>query len=263
MEFTVTLSALREAGACFPGYNKVVRMLQGAFLTEDDEKAERYFSHQHDAPISLLSILDSNELDDALWSLRCVPNCDRDARLYAVWCARQVQHLMTDQRSLNALDIAEKFANVQATEEELDAAGDAAWVAARAATNAATGDAARDAAWVAARDAARAATNAAARAAAWDAARAAAWVVAWDAARAAAWDAARAATNAAAWDATNAAARAAAWDAAWAAAWDAARAAARDAQKGMFIAMCEGRSPWQQARQVQLQRLRPMQPTSQ
>jgi hypothetical protein len=130
-------------------------MLQGAFLTEDDEKAERYFSHQHDAPISLLSILESHDLDDALWSLHCVSNCDRDARLFAVWCARQVQHLMTDQRSLNALDIAEKFANGEATEEELTTAGDAARGAARVAARGAAGDAA----WVATRVAARVAAR--------------------------------------------------------------------------------------------------------
>ena len=58
-------------------------------------------------------------------------------------------------------------------------------------------DAARDAAWDAARDAARDAASAAGRAAAWDAANAAAWAAAWDAASAAAWAAARDAANAA------------------------------------------------------------------
>jgi hypothetical protein len=103
-------------------------------------------------------------------------------RLFAVWCARQVQHLMKDSRSIAALDVAERFANGQATKDELAAAGaaagDAAWAAA--------GDAARAAAWAAAGDAAGDAARAAARAAAWDAAGDAAG----DAARAAAWDAA-------------------------------------------------------------------------
>jgi hypothetical protein len=118
---------------------------------------------------------------------------DRELRLYAVWSARQVQHLLTDARSLAALDVAERHANGQATGQELAAAFDAAWAAA----------------WAAARDAAGAAAGAAAR----DAARAAAW----DAARAAAWDAAWAAAGAAAGAAARDAARAAAWDAAWAA----------------------------------------------
>lgn len=66
---------------------------------------------------------------------------DRVMRLFAVWCARQVQHLMTDPRSIAALDIAERFANGQATEAERDAAWAAAWAAARAAAG--------DAAWAA------------------------------------------------------------------------------------------------------------------
>jgi hypothetical protein len=109
---------------------------------------------------------------------------DKDLRLMAVAFARKVQHLMGDPKSIAALDVAERFANGAATQEELDAARDAAWDAARDAARAAAWDAARDAAWDAARDAA------------WDAARDAAW----DAARAAAWDAARAAAWDAAWD---------------------------------------------------------------
>jgi len=94
-------------------------------------------------------------------------------RLFAVWCARQVQHLITDPRSIAAIDTAEKYANGQATNEELATARDAAW----------------DAAWYAAWDAARAAAHAAAGDAAWDAAGNAAGNAAWDAAQQAAQDA--------------------------------------------------------------------------
>ena len=55
-------------------------------------------------PLQFLTILESNGLDDALWGLRSTP---QDSRLFAVWCARQVQHLMTDPRSIEALDVAE------------------------------------------------------------------------------------------------------------------------------------------------------------
>lgn len=77
------------------------------------------------------------------------PGCldDRTLRLFAVWCARQVQHLMDDERSIAALDVAERFANGEATSEELAAAGAAAEAA--------------GAAWVAAWDAAEAAMAAA------------------------------------------------------------------------------------------------------
>jgi hypothetical protein len=178
-----TLNKIREQGPCEDGWEKLLKHL--GKTQADDE------------PLPLVTVLDSNGLDDALWCLRAVPEHDREWRLFAVWCARSVEHLMTDQRSRNAIDVAERFANGQATREELAAAWAAAWAAARAAARAAAWDAAWDAARAAAWDAARAAARAAAWDAAWDAARDAAW----DAARAAAWDAARAAARAAAWDA--------------------------------------------------------------
>ena len=55
---------------------------------------------------------------------------DRELRLFAVFCARQVEHLMTDQRSTDAILVAERFANGLATDAELAAARDAAWGAA-------------------------------------------------------------------------------------------------------------------------------------
>ncbi|MBU9391801.1 hypothetical protein KTE71_30370 [Burkholderia multivorans] len=159
--FTVTLDALRKAGACYEGYNKLVRSLHGQPFTEEDEDRNSYIHFKHDAEIPLLDILKSNGLDDALWALRCVSGADRDLRLFAVWCARQVEHLMEDQRSKDALNVAERFANGDASDEELAAARDAAraaawdaaWAAAWAAARAAARDAAGDAAWAAARDA--------------------------------------------------------------------------------------------------------------
>jgi hypothetical protein len=118
-----------------------------------------------------------NEKQDVIW-LICRPEfmSDCDCRLFAVWCAREALKLTEspDERSVNACNVAEKFANGQATSEELDAARaaawDAAWAAARDAARAAARDAARDAAWAAAWAAARDAAGAA-----WDAARDAAW----------------------------------------------------------------------------------------
>lgn len=218
-KFEVTLTNLRREGACFNGYNKLVRALQGREFTGDDNERESYINFAHADPIALTAILQSNGLEDALWALRCVPGVARDARLFVVWCARQVEYLMKDRRSKAALDVAERFANGEATAEELVAA----WTAARDATKVS----AWVAAWIAAWDAARGGTRAAAMVAAW----------------AAAWDATKVAAPVAAWVAV--------WDAAsgrtWATGRATARAAAWDAQKEMFIAMCEGRAPWQQA----------------
>lgn len=74
---------------------------------------------------------------------------DKDLRLFAVWCAREALKLVDnpDSRSVNACDVAERFANSKATSEELAAAKVAAWAAAEAAE--AAGDAAEAAAWAA------------------------------------------------------------------------------------------------------------------
>jgi hypothetical protein len=157
---TTTLNKIRKHQPCADGWEKLLTHLgkTGA----DDE------------PLAFATILESNGLDDALWCCRAAPEYDKEWRLFAVWCARQVRHLMKDSRSLNALDVAERFANGLATEDELkaawDAAGDAAWDAAGDAARAAAGDAA----WAAARAAAGYAARAAAGYAARDAAEAAA-----------------------------------------------------------------------------------------
>ena len=51
---------------------------------------------------------------------------DSTLRRYAVWCARQVQHLMTDPRSIAALDVAERRADGRATCDELSDARNSA-----------------------------------------------------------------------------------------------------------------------------------------
>ena len=140
-----TLNKIRSHSPCADGWEKLLKRL--GKTKADDE------------PLDLLAVLDSNGLEDALWCFRAVDGHDREMRLFGVWCARQVQHLMTDQRSIDALDFAERFANGKATVKELNtaegaaraaawAAGGAAWAAARAAGDA--GDAARAAARAAA-----------------------------------------------------------------------------------------------------------------
>ena len=153
-----TLNKIRAHSPCKEGWEKLLKNL--GKTKADDE------------PLLITTILDSNGLDDALWCMRAVDGRDKEIRLYAVWCARQVQHLIKDPRSLVALDVAERFANGEATKEELaeaeaaarGAALDAALDAARVAAWGAAGGAAGGAAWAAARFAARAA----ARAAAWE-----------------------------------------------------------------------------------------------
>jgi hypothetical protein len=90
---------------------------------------------------------------------------DKELRLFAVFCARQTEHLLTDDRSKTVIDVAERYAHGQATDAELiaasaaaRAASDAAWAASDAARAASD---ASDAAWAAAWAAASAASDAA------------------------------------------------------------------------------------------------------
>ena len=171
-----TLNKIREHEPCKSGWGKLLTYL--GKTKADDE------------PLEITTILDSNGLDDAIWCLRAVEGKDREVRLFAVWCARQVQHLMKDQRSIDVLDVAERYANGEATGDELaaawNAARDAAWAAwaadeAAARTAADASEATRYAALAACDAAARAA-----RAAAYNAADAA-WAAhtnAWDEMRA-------------------------------------------------------------------------------
>ena len=202
---TTTLAAIRAASPCEDGWRKLLGAL--GKTSADDE------------PLDLLTVLDSNGLDDALWVLSFAMPDDRLARHFQAWCADQVLHLFETERPDDAR-VRDQIAMLRNDEADdatraaaRDAAGVAAWDATRAAAGDAAGVATRDAARDAAGKAAWAATRDATRAAARDAAGVAAWDAAWKAAR----DAAGKATRAAARDAAGVAA----WDAAWAAAWKA------------------------------------------
>lgn len=83
--------------------------------------------------------MDDVKSEDKLWVvLREEFISEKVLRLFAVACCREIQHLMTDPRSLKALDVAEAYANGKATKEELRTAANAAYAANVAAAFAAT-----------------------------------------------------------------------------------------------------------------------------
>ena len=166
---TISLAEIRAKSPCTDGWRKVLEA-KGPDM---------------EAQFPLADIIETNDFDDALWAMRCRPEHNNLWRKYAVWCARQVEHLMTDDRSVAALDVAWRHSDGLATDEELAAAWATAW----------------DAAWDAAGDAASGTARSAARATAWGAA----WSAPSDASSGAAIDAARATASAAAWDAASAA----------------------------------------------------------
>jgi len=204
---TTTFARLKQAGACTSGYRTLAKHLGSV-----EEYGE-------DKEINLLTILDSNGLDDALWCLRAtVQDCDKEKRLIACEFAESVLHIFeskrpNDDRPRKAIEAAKQFANGEISREEMlesrraaayaaaavAAAADAAYAAAAVA-------AAADAAYAAAADAAYAAAAVAAAAAA-DAAAVAVAAASVAAAAAVAADAAVAAASVAAASVAAAAAR--------------------------------------------------------
>ena len=151
---TTTLNAIRAASPCEEGWTELLAHL--GKTRADDE------------PLELLTVLDSNGLDDALWVLSYAMPDGRLARHFQAYCAEQVLHIFEAERP-NDRRVREQIAmlrNDDATPKERAAASDAAdtaaWAAARAAASA-----------VAARAAASATARATARftasATAWDA----------------------------------------------------------------------------------------------
>jgi hypothetical protein len=163
-----TLNEIREHSPCHDGWAKLLAHL--GKTKADDE------------PLHLLTILESNGFDDALWCLRA-KSLDRLSRHFQAWCAEQVLHHFESYFSndTRVRDQIHMLRNDEATPEQRYAA----WAAAHAAARAARADghaaarAARADTWAAAHAAASAAAMAATGAAS------AAWDAAWDAANAA------------------------------------------------------------------------------
>lgn len=122
----ITLRQIRNAHPCEDGWVKVLSANGGS-------KANL------DAEFELASIIDSNGVDDCILALQCKPEYQHIYRKFAVVCADEVSHLMADDRSTTALEVAWNHSCGEATNEQLAVARAAAWAAA----------------WDAARDAAR------------------------------------------------------------------------------------------------------------
>ena len=137
---TTTLNRIREHSPCEDGW---ANLLAGLGKTSAD-----------DEPLSFATILEINGLDDAHWCCRAEPQDAKEWRLLMVAYARRVEDQVTVPRIKNAIDVAERYANGKATDEELYAAWDAAKVAIGIASRA-TRRATRAAIWVA-RETARA-----------------------------------------------------------------------------------------------------------
>ena len=114
MNLTTTFDLLHKAGACTSRYKFLRESLKDV---KDDE------------PINLLTILETNGFDDALWALcATAENCDKVARLMAADFAEG--RITRDELTA-----------AEAARDAAEAARDAAWADAGAAAEAAARDA--------------------------------------------------------------------------------------------------------------------------
>ena len=116
-----TLNKIQTHSPCEDGWDKLLLHLSKTSV--DDE------------PLDLLTILDSNGLEDTLWALRAVNGYDRELRLYACWCACQVLPVFerknpNELRPRRCIETSALYAEGLADKSEMVAAGAAAWAAA-------------------------------------------------------------------------------------------------------------------------------------
>ena len=138
-----TLQLCKDNDACEEGYKK---LLKGVGM-----------DYPKDKPISLLKVLETNDLDDALWALQEASIGDNKifSMKFGVWCARQSykyweSEYPNDNRIIECIEATARFIEGEVGQGELPAA----WSAARSARSAARS--AESAAW-SARSAARSA----------------------------------------------------------------------------------------------------------
>lgn len=102
-----TLNKIREHSPCTDGWETLLKYL--GKTKPDDE------------PLPLLTILDSNGFDHALWCFRAVDGFEKEKLLLGIGYAREVKHLMPA-NSKKALEVFDRYANGLATKEEFEAA---------------------------------------------------------------------------------------------------------------------------------------------
>jgi hypothetical protein len=103
-----TLNAIRANSPCIGGWVTLLAYL--GKTTADDE------------PLSLLTVLESNGLNDAVWCLRTEPTPERTQR-FALAVARRTEYLSPAAKALN--DTTDRYINGLATKAELRAAAKA------------------------------------------------------------------------------------------------------------------------------------------
>jgi len=108
-------TTLKRILACQPRAGRWAVLLSALGKTEADDELLPY-----------ARILEVNGLDVALWATRCEPKYGKEWRLLAVKYARSCEHLITNRRCRDAINVAERHANGHASDNDLQEA----WAAA-------------------------------------------------------------------------------------------------------------------------------------
>jgi hypothetical protein len=82
----------------------------------------RYEGERDEAIIEIKTIYELVGFDIAICALETVEGYEKEMRLFAVFCARQVQHLMTHEQYDKLIDVGERYANGEDVETELEEA---------------------------------------------------------------------------------------------------------------------------------------------
>lgn len=107
---TITLNKIRAHQPCSKGWAILLRY----FSRDPTGKVQGEYE-----PISIATIVKSNGLDAALWVLKKEGLHGKQMRLFAVWCARRVEHLLVDALSLECINAGEDIANGKINEWQL------------------------------------------------------------------------------------------------------------------------------------------------
>jgi hypothetical protein len=117
-----TMKKIWSFDPCAAGWDKHVRQIGFPELTREyiEFKGTQVIP---EVDIAIKDVLDINGIYDALWVLRSVfQEYKREILSYIVWYAAQVQHLMADPKSIDALNVVYRYINGHASIQELDEA---------------------------------------------------------------------------------------------------------------------------------------------
>ena len=103
-----TLKKIAKFGPCEGGWEKLLTFLNKKVA--DDEE------------LSLLTILESNGLNDALWALIAVEGFEKEIKLMVCDFAESVVHLAKDVRIATAISVSKNYVNGIATKKDFDCA---------------------------------------------------------------------------------------------------------------------------------------------